>query len=90
MMNQLMELITIVVAIVAASFGVNFIIKTVFDEMSHYRRDQVKPFEKSLNGLLNTCGEAVGEMINALKKTTEPSNAKYEEFAKDDDDYSLK
>lgn len=90
MMNQLMELVTIVVSIVAATFGVTFIIKTVFDELDHYRRERTKPFEKSLNKLLDTCSEGVVSMMDAVKKTTEPKNVKYEDFTNDDDDYSLK
>ena len=68
MTNYVGEMLTIVVGIITATAGIGLIIRRVFTELSKFRLEQQKPYEKALNGLIENCGEGLGAMVKAMNK----------------------
>lgn len=68
MANYFGELMVVVISVIVAVIGINFVAKTVFNELTKYRKTQTEPYEDALNGLLNTCGEAFEKMVNVMSK----------------------
>ena len=74
MTNYFGELLVLIVGIIVGTFSIGTIVKLVFSELTKYRNDAMKPFESSLNNMINTMTEGFSVMfkdINKLNKMNE-------------------
>ena len=81
-MENVMELVTLAVGIIMATFSVSMIVKIVFDELFKYNQKREAKYEKALNNLLEACGEGIRVLFNGMEKmfkTEETENKKQEE-----------
>lgn len=87
MMNYIGEAIVIVVAMFAGFITIGGIVKVVFDELGKYKREQLKPIEKELNGMLNSFSRAADVMCDMLLTDAKKKSSarKYEIDEKDFD-----
>ena len=71
MTSYVWELVMVLVVMFGIIIGLDFAIKTVFRELTEYKKKQNEPYEKSLNTLLDTISDGTKMMFKFMNKTME-------------------
>lgn len=72
--NYFGELIVIIGSVLAVTYGIALIVKLIFKEMNEYKKSQLKPFEKSLNTMLDTASHGIETMIKTIENLNKKEN----------------
>ena len=83
MEKNVMDLVMLAAGIIMGTFSVATIVKIVFDELFKYQSKREAKYEKSLNNLLEACGEGIKVIFHGMEKmfkTEETENKKQEEY----------
>ena len=81
MEKNVMDLVVLALGIIMGTFSIATIVKIVFDELFKYQSKREAKYEKSLNNLLEACGEGIRVLFNGMEKmfkTEESENKKSE------------
>lgn len=83
--NYFGELIVIIGSVLAVTYGIALIVKLVFKEMNEYKKSQLKPFEKSLNTMLDTASHGIETMIETMENLNKKQNEDPHKYYDEDD-----
>lgn len=68
MEKNVMDLVVLALGIIMGTFSIATIVKIVFDELFKYQSKREAKYEKSLNNLLEACGEGIRVLFNGMEK----------------------
>ena len=80
MINAVMTIVTIMVIGVVATFGLSWIIKTVFSELEKYRKNKFKTWDKSVETLVGKCGDSLGNLFKETAETLKADRTAKKDF----------
>ncbi len=69
-----------VITIIAATLSIGVIVKLVFNELNEYQKKQMAPFEKTLQKIMETCGDGLKTITTEMAIMIKRENQRNEKF----------